>query len=120
MCLSYAGGKRKLADWIVSQFPPAAMFLDVCGGAAGVTAAAARSGKFTAVVYNDIDSRMVRFLMTVRDHAPEIVSVIDKWIFGRRATPDQIRTLMACGGAIDRAAAFTVAPERLPARRAAA
>lgn len=83
VCLYYHGGKKRAADWIVEKFPPAFYFLDVCGGGGSVSAAAAATGKFTHVVYNDVDTLLYDFLTTVATRPRALEAFIRAWPLGR-------------------------------------
>ena len=85
MCIYYHGGKKRAADWIVSMFPKAFYFLDICGGAGTVTAAACASGKYEVVVYNDINNLLHDFLVTVVNRPRALTEFIRAWPLGRHA-----------------------------------
>lgn len=65
--IGYAGSKCRTAGDIVAQLPGATMLVDVFGGSSALSIAALRSNKYKAVIYNDINLRLVRMLRTIRD-----------------------------------------------------
>jgi DNA adenine methylase len=60
------GGKAKLADWIISHFPPHNTYVEVFGGSAAVLLSKAPS---RLDVYNDVDDGLVGFFRILADPA---------------------------------------------------
>ena len=81
--ITFRGGKRFVADQFVDWMPRAEMFIDVFGGSGALSFAAVQSGKFNQVVYNDIDNRMVNFLMQCRDNTDLLIDRIERIPIGR-------------------------------------
>lgn len=62
--LIYQGGKFRLADWIISHFPPHVKYLEPFGGAASVLM---QKGRAHTECYNDIDQRVVTVFRVMQD-----------------------------------------------------
>lgn len=62
--LRYHGGKFQLRDWVISQFPPHAVYVEPYGGAASVLMGKPRA---KAEIYNDLDSTVVNVFRVLRD-----------------------------------------------------
>lgn len=67
--LRYYGGKWRLAQWIISYFPPHQNYVEPCGGAASVLLQKPRSPLET---YNDLNGDVVNFFRVLRDQPKEL------------------------------------------------
>lgn len=83
MCIFYRGGKKRVSKKIVEWLPRGELFIDVLGGSGCVSTAAANSGKFKQVVYNDLDSNLVNFLKVVRDRPDDLIKYLCSTPLGR-------------------------------------
>ncbi|NML31810.1 DNA adenine methylase [Paraburkholderia antibiotica] len=62
--ISYAGGKFRLAAWVLSHLPPHEIYVEPFGGAASVLLKKPRS---KGEIYNDLDGEIVNLFRVVRD-----------------------------------------------------
>jgi len=69
----YHGSKFRIADWVISFFPPHRIFLDLFGGSASVLLKKPRS---EIEVYNDRDGEIVNLLKITRDRGQELAEKI--------------------------------------------
>lgn len=68
--IKWYGGKRYLANWIVSHFPEHRIYLEPFGGGASVLL---NKPSVDVETYNDIDMRLTRFFRVLRDQGEEFV-----------------------------------------------
>jgi DNA adenine methylase len=61
---AWYGGKGRLADWIISHFPPHDVYIEPFGGAASVLLA---KQPCKVEIYNDLNSGVVNFYRCLRD-----------------------------------------------------
>jgi DNA adenine methylase len=78
--LRYHGGKWRLAEWIISQFPEHRRYVESFGGGASVLLRKHRS--FTEV-YNDLDSEVVNVFRIARDEGDRLVRALELTPFAR-------------------------------------
>lgn len=64
--LRYHGGKHRIADWVIAQFPPHAVYVEPFGGAGSVLI---RKPPAAHEVYNDLDGEIVNVFRVLRDLA---------------------------------------------------
>lgn len=81
--LRWHGGKWKLADWIISFFPPHRVYTETFGGAASVLLQKPRA---YCEVYNDLDDWVVTLFSVLRDPAQsaKLIDALRLTPFARR------------------------------------
>lgn len=87
----YHGGKSRLADWIVEQFPPHQMYVEPFAGSAAVFF---RKLPSQVEVLNDMDDAVWAFFTALRDHCEELTQAC-------LLTPYSRREWSECRGGID-------------------
>lgn len=78
--MRYHGGKWRLAEWLISLFPPHRVYVEPYGGAASVLLQKPRS---YAEVYNDLDEEVVNLFRVARDRGPELQRALALTPFAR-------------------------------------
>lgn len=68
--LRYFGGKWRLGEWIIGQFPPHECYVEPFGGAASVLL---QKRPARVEVYNDLDREVVAFFKVLREQPAELV-----------------------------------------------
>lgn len=63
--IPYRGSKRKIAERLISVLPSGQRFVDLFGGGATMTCAAVVSGKYEAILYNDLNPLLPPFIKKV-------------------------------------------------------
>jgi DNA adenine methylase len=112
--LRYHGGKWRLAEWIIGQFPPHRVYVEPFGGAASVLLKKERS---YAEIYNDLDGEIVNLFRVARDQGEDLLQRIELTPYSReefdvsfkptedpveRARRTLIRSHMGFGGNLTR------------------
>lgn len=78
--LRYHGGKWKIGQWVISNFPKHRIYVEPYGGGASVLLQKERS---YSEVYNDIDEEIVHFFQVLRDQGPELRTLLANTPFAR-------------------------------------
>jgi len=78
--LRYHGGKWRLAEWIIEQFPPHRIYIEPYGGAASILL---RKPRAYAEVYNDLDGEIVNLFKVTRDRGDELLSKLELTPYAR-------------------------------------
>lgn len=78
--LSYVGSKWKIAEWIISFFPPHDTYVEPFAGSGAVFF---RKHKSSVEVLNDLDRELVNFFMVLRDHEAALIRAIDLTPYSR-------------------------------------
>lgn len=71
--LKYLGSKWRIAQWVVSHFPPHLSYIEPCGGGASVLLNKSPS---RYEVYNDVDEAVVTFFRVLREQRDQLVEAI--------------------------------------------
>jgi DNA adenine methylase len=79
--IHYHGGKFRLADCIISFFPPHKLYVEPFGGAASVLL---RKSVVQTEIYNDIDNRLFRVFNTIRNHPAELAAVLAMTLYSKK------------------------------------
>jgi DNA adenine methylase len=113
--LRYHGGKWRLADWIISQFPEHQIYVEPYGGAASVLL---RKSTSYAEIYNDLDGEIVNLFRVMRTAGAELIEAVRLTPYAReefflsfkaadgpveQARRTLIRSFMGYGGNLTRA-----------------
>ncbi|MFN8468585.1 MAG: DNA adenine methylase [Caldilineaceae bacterium] len=69
----YYGGKWRIAPWIIEQFPPHRIYVELYGGAGSVLL---RKPRCYFEVYNDLDGEIVNVFRMLREHGPALVELV--------------------------------------------
>jgi DNA adenine methylase len=69
--VKWHGGKRYLAKWIISHFPPHRIYLEPFGGGASVLL---NKKPVEVEVYNDLDRRITRLFRVLRDQGEQFLA----------------------------------------------
>lgn len=78
--LRYHGGKWRLAEWIISHFPPHRIYVEPFGGAASVLLRKPRS---YAEIYNDLDGEIVNLFRVMREMPRQLMRALAYTPFAR-------------------------------------
>lgn len=79
--LRYHGGKWKLANWIIQQFPPHVCYVEPFGGGASVLL---RKPPSFIEVYNDLNGGVVNFFRVLRENPDEFIRLIELTPYSRQ------------------------------------
>lgn len=78
------GGKHKLADWIISHFPPHSVYCEPFGGsfAVGLRMPTPKNTEYR-IVYNDEDKHISNFFKILRDKPEELINAVNNTPYSR-------------------------------------
>lgn len=79
--LRYHGGKFRIADWVISHFPPHVCYVEPFCGAASVMLLKTRS---EVEVINDMDEEIITFFRVLRTRPEELARAIELTPYSRR------------------------------------
>lgn len=71
--MRYNGGKWRLANWVISHFPPHLTYVELFGGSAAVLLQKPRA---RSEIYNDRSKAVVRTFKTIRHHPAELARAL--------------------------------------------
>lgn len=100
------GGKQRLADDIISFFPPHRVYVEVFGGGASVLLSKAPS---TLDVYNDREDGLVGFFRCLRDEPDRLVPLLELTPYSRTEFLECVDTWRFVADPVERARRFYVA-----------
>ncbi len=98
----YYGSKWRLAPTIIDLMPPHDLYCEPFGGSAAVLLQKRRS---SIEVYNDLDEEVVNFFQQLREHADELIGLIEMTPLSRL---ELTRAYESCDSPIERARRFYV------------
>lgn len=78
--LRYHGGKWKLADWLLSFFPPHRVYVEPFAGGGSILL---RKPRAYAEIYNDLDDEIVSLFRTVRDRGSALLRALQLTPYSR-------------------------------------
>lgn len=100
--LRFYGGKWRLADWIISYFPPHQNYVEPCCGACSVLL---QKPKSLLETINDLDGKVVNFFRVLRDKPDKLIGKIKLTPWARA---EYELSLEACEDEVERARRFYV------------
>lgn len=98
--LRWFGGKHFLAKHIVPLFPKHHCFVDTFGGGAHISVAKPQS---PVEIFNDIDSELIHFLMTLRSQKTELLQALRSFPTSRQLYNEMLKSA-APANPVERAA----------------
>lgn len=78
--LRYHGGKWRIAEWIIEQFPPHVAYVEPFGGGGSVLL---QKPPASVEVYNDIDGDVANFFRMLRTRSQELIAAIELTPYSR-------------------------------------
>ncbi|TGL58595.1 DNA adenine methylase [Leptospira jelokensis] len=72
--LKYNGGKFRLREWVISQFPDHVVYVELCAGSASVLLSKEQS---KVEVLNDLDGNVTNFFEVLRDRPKDLIRKIE-------------------------------------------
>jgi len=86
--LRYYGGKWRIAEWIISNFPAHTCYVEPFGGGASVLLSKEPS---KIEVYNDLDGEVVNFFRVLRERPEELIRAIQLTPYSREEYKNSYR-----------------------------
>lgn len=79
--LRYHGGKFRIAQWIINQFPEHLCYVEPFGGGGSVLL---RKSPAKIEVYNDLNGGVVNFFRVLRERPADLIAAIELTPYSRK------------------------------------
>lgn len=100
--LRYHGGKFRIAQWIINQFPEHLCYVEPFGGGGSVLL---RKSPAKIEVYNDLNGGVVNFFRVLRERPADLIAAIELTPYSRK---EFIQAQEPCDDPLERARRFYV------------
>lgn len=95
MIIKRVGGKSKITNWLVSNFPKCSIFVDTFGGSGVVLDSLLKIEKNIRYVYNDADEKIFNFFKVLRENHKELSNLVFFTPYSRKFFEESIEILNA-------------------------